>query len=1220
MLTTRLPKRSAGGGAVASVAGRRPRRAANNDNEERPLTQHELAEVRAFEAKLEADEDLADPHLYGGCFRVTTADDNDANTHVKLDVAHKRLGHVAPRRVVQAVSQGQGMRIIGPAGRAAQKDARGCHECLMAKATAAPHRTVSEHKRTRRYRQPGAHHSADTAGPLPASLAGMMYALVATDLLTGEAAVYGMKRKSETPAKLDEYLSQPHVRDGIAAANDKATRTSSRTGRASIRTDGDAVYTSKEMSTMAHRHGVEVERSPPYTPQANGQSERLIRTLFQIVRCLLATARLGTMFWFAALQQAAFIHNVLKGVYEDDNDLNRLRVWGCLVYCRRPSARRGTAAKLHASAQPMIYLGYSRKHHAHRSYCPWTKRYAYSNDVCFVEDCPAGIAFWDDDGNLRSAVPSSLPRPTKSDWVKREQYKDLDVVETTIDEVHDGAGRDDKGALGELDAALNDTSATDNAPSTDVDAKGGDDDDAVDADDTARDSDDAEDAEGAAHDDDDADGAATDDDANDADAAADKGDASSKPSPDQRDERKRLLGAVKDEQRGLRAKYVALLAEEERLEQSLLMTPSDAKTLAGRDYVVDQRTDLEAAHPWLQDVYAETIAQRARKRQRRRKRPADVALTKGEEPAVEDRNSFAAKLRAAGVDESVLAAVDTISEHRAAVLAARANAPLDVAADDAGTPATLREALLGPDADNWQRALAREWERLQANGMFELVPREQVPHNATRLRARAVLKRKIDLLNKGKGSEFKVRLAADGSRQDVAPEESYSPTLAAMSVRVFLIIALQLGYYLSSLDFTQAYAQVPYPETDEPVYLIPPPELVAIIGTGHLLKVRKMIYGLRRSGRCFHDTSTENLRKQGYTQLWCDPCLWIKRLEDNTLSLAGTFVDDWAVAAARQAYNDRFQAAVAEQFLITYQPVMQHFIGLDINYRRTEGVLTIGNDRYVDNMLKAHGIERVKPKDGHVPIRERLHGKDAHEVAVDERKFDSGYARAVGKLVYLCYSYRPDVCYATNQLCRRLQNPSADDKRALNDVYRYVARTRHKRLVYRRAPAIPQPDGTVQAPPFSLTCWVDADHLGDTTSRKSTAGHFLMLNGNCVEWVSKVLPLITLSSTESEICAASRACQSVVAMQHMLEELSFRDVKAVIKEDNAACIAIAQRNAASSRTRHLHARHLYVCQCVAEGRVTIEYVPTNEQYADAMTKPATKQLMQDILRNVMGNM
>nr|GEY06682.1 hypothetical protein [Tanacetum cinerariifolium] len=98
----------------------------------------------------------------------------------------------------------------------------------------------------------------------------------------------------------------------------------------SLRSDRGGEYMSQEFLDHLKDHGIIAHRTPPYTPQYNGVSERRNRTLLDMVRSMMSQTTLSKSFWDYALETAARILNMVptkkveKTPYETDMDGNVL--------------------------------------------------------------------------------------------------------------------------------------------------------------------------------------------------------------------------------------------------------------------------------------------------------------------------------------------------------------------------------------------------------------------------------------------------------------------------------------------------------------------------------------------------------------------------------------------------------------------------------------------------------------------------------------------------------------------------------------------------------------------------------------------------------------------------------------------------------------------------------------------------------------------------------
>ena len=57
-----------------------------------------------------------------------------------------------------------------------------------------------------------------------------------------------------------------------------------------------------------------------------------------------------------------------------------------------------------------------------------------------------------------------------------------------------------------------------------------------------------------------------------------------------------------------------------------------------------------------------------------------------------------------------------------------------------------------------------------------------------------------------------------------------------------------------------------------------------------------------------------------------------------------------------------------------------------------------------------------------------------------------------------------------------------------------------------------------------------------------------------------------------------------------------------VKEDNQACIKIAESEGTNKRSKHIDVRYHVTREAIKNGEIKLEYISTEEQIADALTK------------------
>jgi hypothetical protein len=224
------------------------------------------------------------------------------------------------------------------------------------------------------------------------------------------------------------------------------------------------------------------------------------------------------------------------------------------------------------------------------------------------------------------------------------------------------------------------------------------------------------------------------------------------------------------------------------------------------------------------------------------------------------------------------------------------------------------------------------------------------------------------------------------------------------------------------------------------------------------------------------------------------------------------------------------------------------------------------------------------------------------------------YQSAVGAMLYLSLTARPDVAQCVGVLSRFMSCPGRAHVEAAKQCIRYLFATKNYGITYSKhlsgAPHVfmkARPGGGTEADErassFEMVTYADADLGGDEFTLKSTSGFCILLNGGVVSWSSKLQSVVALSTAEAETNAAVEAVKTVMHMRLFLQELSHTQVgPSVVYEDNASAISLAQNKEQSKRARHYQLKVHFLKDLHKRGVFCYEKVGTRDQVADAFTK------------------
>jgi hypothetical protein len=133
-----------------------------------------------------------------------------------------------------------------------------------------------------------------------------------------------------------------------------------------VRTDNGTEYVNENLDSYLRSQGIKHEHSMPYTPQQNGEAERLNKTLLEKARPMLTASHLPLDMWGEAILTANYLRTLTPVTGKDKTpwelyygkkpDLSHLRTFGCRAYVMIPKQLR--VHKLAEVSKTGIMVGY----------------------------------------------------------------------------------------------------------------------------------------------------------------------------------------------------------------------------------------------------------------------------------------------------------------------------------------------------------------------------------------------------------------------------------------------------------------------------------------------------------------------------------------------------------------------------------------------------------------------------------------------------------------------------------------------------------------------------------------------------------------------------------------------------------------------------------------------------------------------------------------------
>ena len=447
----------------------------------------------------------------------------------------------------------------------------------------------------------------------------------------------------------------------------------------------------------------------------------------------------------------------------------------------------------------------------------------------------------------------------------------------------------------------------------------------------------------------------------------------------------------------------------------------------------------------------------------------------------------------------------------------------------------------------------------------------------------------------------KARLVAGGHKQPANSDVS-APTVRTESVLALAAIAAKDSMVFEARDIKGAYLHATL--TNKELYMRLGRTVADICvkidseyakhrqkdGTIYV-HLQKALYGLRESGKLWHEHISATLSHIGFKRSSYDECVFYKNsVNGDVIATVTIHVDDLLkmskCAETDMAYHDILQERYGDHTIQVGNELQ--YLGLHMHISPRERAVTLSQAAYVKDLLLHFKIS----KSAAAPAGKALYEADHAATKVPI----SDYKSKVMKLMYLATRTRPDILLPVSFLATRAEAPNKSDDEKLNRVLRYLHGTQDKGM-------------RLQASSHQVSAWADAS-FGVHSDGKSHTGMIVTLgenHGAVVLAKSKKQTFVTRSSTEAEFIALDQVATYTVWLRNLLSEIGYHQQSSPVHQDNKSTIYKTHNNLGKKgNMRHLmNVKYHWLLEVIQEKQLTIQYTPTEDMIPDILTKPLT---------------
>lgn len=359
-------------------------------------------------------------------------------------------------------------------------------------------------------------------------------------------------------------------------------------------------------------------------------------------------------------------------------------------------------------------------------------------------------------------------------------------------------------------------------------------------------------------------------------------------------------------------------------------------------------------------------------------------------------------------------------------------------------------------------------------------------------------------------------------------------------------------------------------------------------GTARVCRLNRSIYGLKQAGRQWNSKLDGALKTFGLKKSQLDPCIYYS---GDLSVLIAIYVDDFLLFFKSKETLEEIKRYLNRTFKMKDLGTVSSCIGMRI--KQFKDAIEIDQSGYVEQILVRFGMAESKPVRTPSDTSEKLSIQTI--TPNDSLVGKVPFQEAVGSLLYLAQSTRPDIAFAVSDVSRFNSNHGSAQWKAVKRIFRYLRGTTNAKLRYTKSH-----DGIV--------AYYDADWASEIDHRRSCSGYVVKLSNASICWMSKRQPIVALSSTEAEYIALSSTTCELIWLKQLADELDKNIAKTItVFCDNQSSIKLAESDAYRPRTKHIDIRYHHIRELIEAKVVNIKFVSTTQNAADALTKAVSAE-------------
>src|SRR5216683_3835206 len=379
--------------------------------------------------------------------------------------------------------------------------------------------------------------------------------------------------------------------------------------------------------------------------------------------------------------------------------------------------------------------------------------------------------------------------------------------------------------------------------------------------------------------------------------------------------------------------------------------------------------------------------------------------------------------------------------------------------------------MASPDAVEWLMACEDKMQTWKQLNVYDVVPR---PKGRKIVSSKWVfhVKQGPD----GTIQKYKAQLVTQGFTQveGINFNQTFAPVAKFSSLCTIFALAAEHNLEIHQMDVKATYLNA---DLDEEIYMEAPPGFD--IPNGHILRLKKGVYGTKQGGRVWYIDFSGTLITLGYTPTEAAHTIFVCESPNTFPDIISTYVDEMGIISESLERINQDKEALRHHYKMTDLGEMGWILSIHMTRDQEKRTILLSQKKFINKTLERYGMQNSCPISS--PTLANKHLLKLTSPAIDAK----AYQWALSSLMYPMLVTQPDLTYTIAALGCHAANPGPDHQHTLKCVFCYLrATTNHQLVLGHNATSIP-----------TLLSYANSDWASNINNHKSTSGYVFTLRG-----------------------------------------------------------------------------------------------------------------------------